>query len=85
LAEVFRNRQVRPIIELLTAYIAQGCQDGRFRTAVPAEHAARVIFGAVAHQGLVILLLRGLDTGMSDDEAAAAIAQICLKGLDPNN
>lgn len=82
LAHVFRDRQVRPVIELLTEYISAAQQEGRFSNTVPAGHAARTLFGAIAHQGLVVLLLRGADTGMTDDEAASAIAQITLKGLE---
>jgi AcrR family transcriptional regulator len=81
LAEVFRDRQVRPVLDLLTNYIAERQQDGRFTSVVPAAHAARTVYGAIAHHGLAILLLRGAGTGMTDDEVAEAIAHVTLSGL----
>lgn len=81
LAEVFRDRQVRPVIDLLAEYIEAGQREGRFKSKLPAGNLARAIFGAVSHQGLVALLLRGAEGDITEDEVADAISCIAAGGL----
>jgi hypothetical protein len=81
LSVIFREKQVTPVLQILTDYIAARQREGRFTTSAAAEQAARVVFGTVAYQGLVILLLRGANTGMSDEEAADVIARLAIDGL----
>src|SRR5690606_26986760 len=73
LSHIFRDKQVRPVLQVVSEYIRRQQRAGRLDKTISAEHAARILFGTVAHQGLVIMLLRGEDTGMSDAEAADAI------------
>lgn len=81
LAERFRDKQALPVLELLANYIAEHQADGRFSSRIPPAHAARILFGTVAHQGLVLILLRGSDPSMTDEELTEAIAEIALHGL----
>ena len=82
LGEEFRERQIRPVLRMLTDYIAEGQREGRFRTSITAEHAAQVLFGAVAHRGLVLLLLRGAEADLTDEETADAVADMTARGLE---
>jgi TetR/AcrR family transcriptional regulator len=80
-AEMFRQKQIGPILNLITGYIAERQADGKFSRKVSADHAARILYGAVAHQGLVMILLGGAAKPMTDDEVADAITEIVNRGL----
>jgi AcrR family transcriptional regulator len=80
-AEMFREKQIRPILNLITGYVAERQAEGKFSSILSADHAARILYGAVAHQGLVTILLRGAVEPMTDDEVADAIAEIVTRGL----
>jgi TetR/AcrR family transcriptional regulator len=82
LGKRFRDREITPIVELLAAYIRERQSDGAFRADIAPETAARVVFGAVGHQGLQKLLSKSADHDwMTDEQAAQAIAGIAVSGL----
>jgi AcrR family transcriptional regulator len=81
LAHIFRDKQIMPVLDVMVRYIAERQAEARFTNKVSAEAAARVLFSAVAHEGLKIVLLRGADTGINDDQLADVITEITLNGL----
>ena len=85
LSEIFIERNIVPVYELMSAYIAERQKDGAIRADVNPRVVVRAFVGMMIHHALNNSLWdrkrRLLD--ISNEEAARAFADILLRGVGP--
>ncbi len=80
LANMFLERQVRPIREFLCAYIEQRQREGAFRN-VSSRAVVMAFIGALNHHVMTKAFFHDLRLNMSDEEAVETYTNLLLCGL----